>query len=63
MEFTKPDGGFFLWARLPGVDTAALLHDALDEGVAFVPGAAFATDDSCADRARLSFASLAPTRG
>jgi 2-aminoadipate transaminase len=59
-EFDVPDGGFFLWVRLPGVDTTTLLPRALDEGVAFVPGTAFSTDGSCGDQARLSFASLAP---
>jgi 2-aminoadipate transaminase len=59
-EFTRPDGGFFLWVRFPGVDTSSVLEAALRVGVAYVPGAAFTTDDSCADRARLSFASLAP---
>jgi 2-aminoadipate transaminase len=58
VEFDEPDGGFFLWVRMPGVDTTELFSRALGEGVAFVPGAAFATDDSCDDRARLSFASL-----
>ena len=59
IELTKPDGGFFVWARLPGTDTGALLHDALDEGVAFVPGAEFTTHEGeLTDRMRLSFASL-----
>jgi 2-aminoadipate transaminase len=56
IELDVPDGGFFLWTRLPGVDTTALLPHALAEGVAFVPGSAFGTDAD--DRARLSFASL-----
>ena len=37
-----PDGGMFLWARLPqGVNAIELLPKAVDKGVAFVPGAAF----------------------
>jgi 2-aminoadipate transaminase len=59
-EFTVPDGGFFLWVRLPGVDTTSLLQRAIEERVAFVPGASFATDSSSDDQARLSFASLPP---
>jgi 2-aminoadipate transaminase len=54
-----PRGGFFLWVRLPGVDTNALLLRAIEHGVAFVPGAAFSIDGRPADTARLSFASLA----
>jgi 2-aminoadipate transaminase len=57
--FTPPRGGFFLWVRLAGIDTTDLLPAALDEGVAFVPGAAFTTATACRDYARLSFASLA----
>src|SRR5690606_32599738 len=62
VEVDRPHGGFFLWARLPGADTEALLPTALAAGVAFVPGTAFTTDGSCADRMRLSFASLAPAQ-
>jgi 2-aminoadipate transaminase len=57
-QFVQPDGGFFVWVHLPGVDTTALLPRALDEGVAFVPGTAFTTDGTCGEHARLSFASL-----
>ncbi|KOV82096.1 PLP-dependent aminotransferase family protein [Nocardia sp. NRRL S-836] len=40
--WSEPDGGMFVWLRLPGdVDTAVLLKEALDHDVAFVPGASF----------------------
>lgn len=59
-----PSGGMFLWAQAPGVDTRAWLDRAVADGVAFVPGAAFAaTPDAAtrlADRLRLSFATLGP---
>ncbi len=44
LAFAEPDGGMFVWARVtgPAVDTTALLPRALDAGVAFVPGRAFA---------------------
>ena len=58
VQFTEPDGGFFLWVRLPGVDTSELLPLALGEGVAFVPGSAFSGDGASGEHARLSFASL-----
>lgn len=64
VSFSAPEGGMFLWSTLPGVDTEALLLAAVEEGVAFVPGSAFAVDaqtgPSHADRARLSFATLRP---
>jgi 2-aminoadipate transaminase len=38
-EWTRPDGGMFVWARLPeGWDADALLAGALARDVAFVPG-------------------------
>lgn len=52
-------GGLFLWMTVPGVDTAALLPRAVDEGVAFVPGAAFGTHRTTSDQLRVSFATLA----
>ncbi len=54
--FDRPDGGMFLWARLPGIDTAPLLARAVDHGMAFVPGTAFAVDARPTDALRLSFA-------
>ncbi len=46
----RPDGGMFVWARLPdGWDAAALLDRALEHDVAFVPGYPFfagAPDDA-----------------
>jgi 2-aminoadipate transaminase len=42
VQWNTPDGGMFLWARLPaGMDAAQLLPQAVERGVAFVPGAAF----------------------
>ncbi len=38
--WTKPEGGLFIWATLPGhIDTTDLLTKALRSNVAFVPGA------------------------
>jgi 2-aminoadipate transaminase len=62
VEFDSPEGGMFLWARMPGVDTTALLPKAARAGVAFVPGSAFHLDGGGADRARLSFATLLPAQ-
>jgi 2-aminoadipate transaminase len=55
-EWNKPTGGMFLWVRLPaGVDTAKLLPEAVERGVAFVPGAAFYADNADNRTMRLSF--------
>lgn len=39
--WTVPQGGYFVWVRIPGVDTGALQEAALEEGVAYVPGQYF----------------------
>lgn len=58
-EFHRPDGGMFVWCRLPGSDTASVLTEAVEAGVAFVPGSAFAVDRDLTDHLRLSFATVA----
>ena len=56
VTWNKPDGGMFLWARLPkGMDAIALLPKAVEKGVAFVPGAAFFADTPDPRSLRLSF--------
>lgn len=57
-EFVAPSGGMFVWLRLPGVETSPLLARALDAGMAFVPGAAFAVERDLSDHLRLSFATV-----
>ena len=55
-QFNRPAGGMFLWARLPaGIDAVTLLPQAVDRGVAFVPGAAFYADHGDPRTLRLSF--------
>ena len=47
VTWTRPEGGLFLWIRLPeGVDSIEVFDDAIKEKVAFVPGSAFFVDDS-----------------
>ncbi len=42
VRYTRPQGGLFLWARLPKkIDTKVLLKKAVEEKVAYVPGFAF----------------------
>jgi 2-aminoadipate transaminase len=40
-----PKGGYFVWVRIPGVDTSTLLEQALAEGVSFIPGKYFYQED------------------
>jgi 2-aminoadipate transaminase len=56
VTWNSPDGGMFLWARLPeGMSAQDLLPKAVDKGVAFVPGAAFYNDHGDPRTMRLSF--------
>ncbi len=60
-EITEPEGGMFVWVRLPGeVDTAEVLQEALGHDVAFVPGAAFQVSEPDRATMRLSFTTFAP---
>ncbi|WP_329251590.1 PLP-dependent aminotransferase family protein [Streptomyces sp. NBC_01478] len=59
--WSRPEGGMFLWVRLPdGHDTAALLRGAVDHGVAYVPGAPFFAGPADPATLRLSFAAHEP---
>jgi 2-aminoadipate transaminase len=61
VSWNTPDGGMFLWARLPaGVDAAELLPRAVERGVAFVPGAAFYAEGADPRTIRLSFVTASP---
>ena len=62
-SFTRPEGGFFTWVRLPGqVDSAAMLPRAVAARVAYVPGSAFFDDGQGRDHVRLSFCFPTPER-
>ena len=56
VQWNRPAGGMFLWVRLPeGLDAVQLLPQAVDRGVAFVPGAAFYAEQGDPRTLRLSF--------
>ena len=57
VDWTRPEGGMFIWLTLPqGMDAAELLARSLQsERVAFVPGRAFFADASNGNTLRLSF--------
>ncbi len=61
VEFTQPQGGLFFWARLTGkggkvTDAGEFAQRAIEQGVAFVPGAPFYATNPDAATFRLSFA-------
>jgi 2-aminoadipate transaminase len=58
-EWTRPEGGLFIWARLPDyIDTTDLLARALREHVAFVPGRAAYLDGRGGSEMRLNFSGV-----
>lgn len=59
VQWNSPDGGMFLWLRLPeGMNSMELLPRAVDNGVAFVPGAAFFASNPDPRALRLSFVTV-----
>jgi 2-aminoadipate transaminase len=63
VDWTEPDGGMFLWVRLPpALDAGELLQRALERNVAFVPGAAFYANGGGAQTLRLNFSHATPAR-
>jgi DNA-binding transcriptional MocR family regulator len=59
-EFVPPQGGYFYWVRLPGVDTAALQAKANALQVNFRPGARFSSQGGLNEYMRLSYVYYEP---
>ena len=62
-SFTRPEGGLFVWVRLPGIaDTTKLLEKSIQQcQVAFVPGTTFFPEEGQGmDCLRLNFSSSTP---
>jgi 2-aminoadipate transaminase len=55
---TRPEGGYFLWLQLDGVDAGPLLARAETAGVTFVQGSEFGGD---ADSLRLAYSFVSPS--
>ena len=67
IEFVQPQGGLFVWARLTGAggkvsDGNAFAKKAIEQGVAFVPGAPFYCANPDVRTLRLSFATADEAR-
>lgn len=55
-RWTKPEGGLFIWLRLPEkYDTMEAFDKAKQVGVSYIPGSAFYIDDRRSSELRLSF--------
>jgi DNA-binding transcriptional MocR family regulator len=61
--WTRPGGGLFVWATLPGgLDAKAMVPRALGARVAYVPGTGFYADGGGTGNLRLNFSFSAPDR-
>lgn len=62
-QWTRPEGGMFIWVTLPkNVDTTDLLARAVERQVAFVPGAPFYALHPQINTLRLSFATVSESK-
>jgi 2-aminoadipate transaminase len=62
-RWTRPDGGFYVWMRLPGgLDSKAMLPRAISDRVAYVPGTGFYADGCGSEYMRLSYCYPEPAR-
>ena len=55
--WSQPEGGYFVWLDVPGVDAVELLARSADAGVTFVPGSDFGGPPSTA---RLAYSFVSP---
>ncbi|MEK9197318.1 PLP-dependent aminotransferase family protein [Ureibacillus sp. 179-F W5.1 NHS] len=61
VNYTKPDGGMFIWVTLPeGTSSLDLFYKAMEEKVAFVPGDPFYTNKSNVNTFRLNYTNTSP---
>jgi 2-aminoadipate transaminase len=61
ITWTNPEGGLFVWMRLPeGIDTTDMLQDAIEHKVAYVPGASSYVDGRGQNTIRLSYSLVTP---
>lgn len=61
--FTLPEGGMFLWVKLPAhLSAMKLFEAAVQQNVVFVPGAPFHLDSGGDNTLRLSFSTATPSQ-
>ncbi|MBS1250961.1 MAG: 2-aminoadipate transaminase [Chloroflexi bacterium] len=61
-EYAHPRGGFYFWARLPGLDTSKVRPMAQEHRVDFRPGALFSAQGEMQEYMRLCFAYYEPEK-
>lgn len=62
-KWTRPTGGLFVWVDLPAeIAATKLLEQAVEQGVAYVPGHPFFVNDARDNTLRLAFSKETPER-
>ena len=63
VKWNKPEGGMFIWVELPeGLDSMAILEQAVARNVAYVPGAPFYASNPRLNTLRLAFVTVPAER-
>jgi 2-aminoadipate transaminase len=61
VQWTRPQGGLFLWVTLPEcIDTEQIFPSAIEQKVAFVPGGSFHPKGGGHNTMRLNFSNSKP---
>ncbi len=61
VEYTRPDGGMFIWATMKdGTPALDVFHKAMEQKVAFVPGDPFYTSKTNVNTMRLNYTNATP---
>lgn len=56
IKYTNPEGGMFLWLELPeGLDSDKILDEAVEAGVAYIPGESFFAQEGVKNTVRMNF--------
>ena len=56
VKYTRPEGGMFVWLELPaGLDADKLLDEAIEAGVAYIPGEFFYANEGPKNTIRMNF--------
>jgi len=63
VDWTHPEGGLFLWGTLPeNLNSTDVLKAAIEQKVAFVPGASFYPTGGGHNTMRLNFSNATPEK-
>lgn len=62
-HWTEPQGGLFIWLTVPeSINTLTLVREAIDNGVVYIPGAAFSANGGQEHTLRLNFSAVPPEK-